>query len=204
MNLRAGLFLIFTVAAGALSFPVSVRADEEVMEEFDSAYSFPENLLGAETLIRYHLKQQKKKSEFKGRWKKDHFDFNPIGQEADMRVLSLKIDDEKEKVISFRPLAKALRRIRFQAVPPGGTLLLIYKIDRKNQARQADYFYFQIWAGTHMLKRVRIASNQTEWQKLKLDLGVISFLSRELSFTFELDADEAGEDKFLLLADILP
>ena len=193
-------------------FPIpSAGADESVdVEELIAkspvAYRFVDHLSGAETAILFGGKKSQA-----GVWKKDRFVFAPHGENAEIKIVTLTINGQKEQGIFlyFYPRRKTTRWIRFRNVPVGQRLSLDYGMLESNASgapktgdAEPAFVSLRVWVGRHEMKRIQ-GGGEKGWKKTQLDLGMASFLKRNLTLTFELTADSTEPHRVVFGGEIL-
>ena len=96
-------------------------------------------------------------------------------------------------------------QLRFQHILPTSRLVISYflKKNTPQKQRETNYLYLQVFAGTHLLKRVQV-STVDPWKKQEIPLGVLPFLNREVMFTFEVSPDEADGLTFAMVPELYP
>ena len=191
-----GGFLIFLL--GGLFLPVFAQESTESGPASTPVkiFSFAEHLFGSETSIFL-----KNKSEISGVWNEDAFEFKDFPPGAAVKTVVVALEDHSQKAISLNPVPGAIRRLRFLDVPLGSKLIIYYKVEAQ-PSKEISYMYFHVYAGKHELKRFRISTDDQDWEKKELDLGVASFLGRGLPVTFEL-ATNTAKVQFLFCSEIV-
>jgi hypothetical protein len=156
------------------------------------AYRFADHLSEAETTTLFEGKTQS------GVWKKDRFVFPAQAKNDEIKAVAIMISGKNESgvFVYFSPGQKSSRWISFRNVPPGRKLNLFYGLAESKTAQaqaaeegaQRAFMSLRIFAGRHELKRIHVGGEKG-WKKTQMDLGIASFLRRDLTLTFELTAD---------------
>lgn len=192
------LFLITVGLPSALA--VRDVEIEALIAKSAVAYRLVDHLADAETIIWREGKRGQK-----GLWKDNRFYFHDFGEEWEIRAISPTIQGETRAGIYLYlyPGQETVRRLQFHNVPPGKRLVLQYSVRTENgDETETSYVYLRLWVGRHELKRFRF-SQEKGWRKEEIDLGVISFLKRDVTLTFEIAADEVGAHHFVFNGEIL-
>jgi len=164
-----------------------------------SVYRFADQLPRAESFI-----VEPGKDVSVGVWQRDRFVFSGLADYTQIKVSNNSYEDAFRKGIFFHPIQNAVRKLRFRNVVPGSKLVIYYGIDDAG-TNFADgvVIHLKVWLGRKELKKIRIL-NEKGWKKDVLDLGVASFLKREIVVTFEVTSDNIKERRLSFDAEILP
>ncbi len=190
LNKKQHCFFVLLISVSILGFsPFTIAQTEEgalpAPKGLPAVYYFHQHLSDAETFI-----LSKGKKPVRGIWQQDRFHFQGYDQETRIRTENHIYAGMTEEGIYFHPLKNATRRIRFPQVPPGRFMLLEYGIDDTGVDRGTDTssVYMRIWVGKHPLERI-LVSNEKGWKRQRIDLGIVSFLKRDVPITIEVNTD---------------
>lgn len=148
-----------------------------------SFYRFSRYLQDAQAILKAE------DSEEKGVWQDGRFTFRDA-RAAPVIEIALQAGTPSEAIL-FDSSAKGIRRLRFSGVPPGSQLIVYHFAEAPNQKNAAGYVDFQILVGRHPVGSFRL-SNDKGWKKEVIDLGMVSFLNRNVDVTFEIMSSAAG------------
>ncbi|HTL46910.1 MAG TPA: CPBP family glutamic-type intramembrane protease [Verrucomicrobiae bacterium] len=135
-------------------------------------------------------------------WKENGFYFEKEEGDAAVALREESYNGQNQKGIFVEPVQNGIRRIRFPHVPPARTLVVQYGIaDAGFEQNVKSAIYLRIWAGHHLLKRIRVL-NEKGWKNEPIDLGVIAFLKKPVVLTFDVTADDATQRHFSFYAEM--
>lgn len=183
---RVGVWGIFVLASGCFIFSPALCADQfEIWAEHsDAVYRFHEHLLEAEAAALL-----KGREPLIGKWNEDRFYFQGFGPRAQIKLVDEQHLDQKGKGIRFNAVEKAVRRLMFHGIPPGSRMDLYYKVGAVSKKEPSPYLLLRIFVGQHLIKSMRIFGDDEDWKKEEMDLGVVSFLTRNTVVTFEVSSE---------------
>jgi len=92
------------------------------------------------------------------------------------------------------PVVKSYKVLRFRDVPKSAEIVVTYGVDDNSiKEKERSHVYLRIYAGKHMIKRLRIP-NVRGWKQFVLDMGVVPFLNRPIALSVDVTADvEEGQ-----------
>lgn len=109
---------------------------------------------------------------------------------GDISVLPVNIQGATERAISFNLIPGSMHQLLFKDFHPGQKLTLQYILLQRYQTQTPQFVYLKILVGEKEVKRIQIASNES-WRTETLDLGIVSFLNKGVSFRFEVSSDDS-------------
>ena len=176
--------------------------------EMPDVYPFHQYLSEAEATIlstekKMKGKELKREVLARGIWQQDRFTFQGYKQDVRIRNEVHTYGGVSEAGIFFHPIQNAIRRLRFPNVPTGRFMIVYYGIDDVgiDQGAKGATVYIHIWVGKHHLERIMV-SNEKGWKKRMIDLGVLSFLKRDVPVTIEVSADNPVDRRLSFRAEI--
>lgn len=136
-------------------------------------------------------------------WKKDHFEFPGYPPEIGLRPVEVRIEGASRKGIRFDPADKSAVQARFPKVTQGTRMTVYYGVQKGKQLQKTVYYYLQVYVGKKLVRRIR-ASSEEGWRQEVIDLGVLSFLNREVAVTFFATSDHPSGSYLILIPEIQP
>jgi hypothetical protein len=193
--------MIFLAVSGFLMPHVSAMDPSSVtVKQVKPVYKFSEHLGEAETLI-----MVPERTDLVGKWDGNQFLFENMSPLFAVQQTVQTYNQQLKEGISLKPVPEASRRLRFYHVTPGSSMRVYYGFqdDSQNQTKENSNVYLTAWAGKHLLARMAIP-NKPGWNMTVLDLGVVTFLLKDIVVTFDVSVDEKTERQFAFNAEILP
>lgn len=189
---RVFIFLLSGILSASMGVP-PLKADNTSPSVI---YRFGENLLGAEAV------SISNEGEILGKWRDEGFLFKGLGDQAAIKVETQEVDGVSREIITFNPIEKTTRRLRFSEVP-GGSKLSIYYFTRKDpELKQVTYLYLSIWVGRHLIRKLPVVVSEDGWKQSHISLGILPFLNTDTVFTFELSGQGVHNLQFSFSADM--
>ena len=183
------LFGIFSVFIGGSSLKAETSSNAVI-------YRFGENLLGAEAV------SISNEGEILGKWREDGFLFKGLGDQAGIKVETKEVEGISREIISFNPIEKTTRRLRFSEVPGGSRLSINYFTQRDPELKQVTYLYLSVWVGRHLIRKLPVIVSEDGWKQAHISLGILPFLNSNTVFTFELSGQGVHNLQFSFSAEL--
>lgn len=185
--------LFFTRQPAGLMAP---EGPADLNKKKNLSYKFVEHLSEAEAVLLYE-----EKDGVIGNWTGTAFNFPGVKIDSPVKEASIIIDEVSHKGIRIVPAPKAITQLKFKGVPPGSKLLLYYGGNKEAFVKGAVYFYLQVWVGNHRIKKTRI-SVEDGWKKDVIDLGVVPFLTSDITISYLISSDEASGVRFTIIPEL--
>ncbi len=162
-----------------------------------SLYRFADHLPEAEA----ELFSRNKEPEVLGLWSGEAILFRGYEKDGDIRKTSFNIEGIQYDAISTKMVAGRVHLLKFHHVSPGTHLVVRYVLSAPAGSRDPIFSYLRVLVGQHELKRVQVSSKDP-WTKQEMDLGIISFLNREVTVAFELTPERIKGLTFSVVAEM--
>lgn len=212
--------LLFLFAA-LMAAPGPGRAEEEeILPVLDpmSTFIFPEHLNEANAEIISASGESRR-----GIWEQDQFQFYGLDSSTKIAAVSgTSVSGETAwQAIQMNTVPKRTRKLQFLNTPTGQQMVLYYRIlpqteqepaakpegesayDKSKAApKQNVYFYFNVFAGKKLIKKIRVSTQDTGWKKDSVDFKILSLLNRNFPLTFTLSGSETISIPFQFSAEI--
>jgi hypothetical protein len=141
-----------------------------------------------------------------GKWDGEQLIFENLSPAFAVQKAVRPFGEELRQGIGLRIIPSAVRFLSFRNVPPGSTLVVYSGVSDAGTTAAGSgepaMIYLTVWAGIHRLAKIPV-STEPGWNSVPLDLGVVSFLRKNIVVTFEMTMDDRVNRSFLFDAEIL-
>ncbi|MFA6600930.1 MAG: hypothetical protein WCU74_07975 [Candidatus Omnitrophota bacterium] len=188
------LAIVLSTAFAPSSSPPSSRQGPSYV------YQFSEHLAESEASIVIPAREERM-----AQWDGSQFAFANLSPLFNVQPTTQSFNGEMRPGISILPVPEATRRLRFARVTPGSKMLVYYGFQDTPEDKNAlpANVYLAVWAGRHLLARIAVP-NKPGWNITSMDLGVATFLLRDIVVTFDITVDEKTKRTLVFNAEILP
>jgi hypothetical protein len=167
------------------------------VKERPGLYQFAEHLTESEAI----LFDPQKQPETGGVWKDNRILFQNYEKEGEIQKTAYSIDGKMLNAISMKLVAGRVHVLKFNNAPSGSNFSIRYILSEATATRDPIYAYLRIYVGGHELKRIQISSKD-DWKTHRIDMGILSFLDRNLTVTYELTPERVKGLTFSFIAEI--
>ncbi len=183
------LFSLFVLCCGLPRLFAAQEFDSSLfIENENSPYRFAEHLpTDAESSLikpEVYLKN--------GVWTEDRFVFPGTTGATDLVLSRESLDGKPVELVKFQTFAGLNRRLRFDKVSPGATLVFYFKVTRSNEdvrSKENNSVYVRLYAGRKLVDRLRLSA-EDGWTKKIFALHSARFLKQKLHITLEISGDD--------------
>ena len=183
----------------AMNETTSSDEESEILQEEQVVFQFSSSMDQAKAFLTQMTDHTREPSQ----WMGQYFDFGNLGEQHRIGLRRGTFQGKEKLGIFFKPFNESQKTIQFSKVPPGGALVFNYGIqDGDINQKIPTYFYVRIWAGNHLLQRIRVAQ-EPGWKEARIPLGVASFLNHPLLFSFDVISDSEQSPSFFFDARVI-
>lgn len=183
--------ILSALLLNTLFLKTACASDSPESSEITRSFDFAQHLSEAKAV----LFEPEQKNYVEGEWTKDHFEFIDMSAEHKIRLEKMSLPDDDRMVIRLALNQNMRKILKFKPVPKGSSLTIYYGAPQNaHSAAIPGYAYIKVWAGNHLLDRIRVAST-TEWAQQKFSLPELHYLKGDIAISFDLMGDSIDKSQ---------